>query len=125
MTDILPTRNEPWGFYGTMSHLGAPDTAWAAAFQAILDETKAPPEGVRDFLDSRLGRHFADTVTGYIGSGLVLSVALRLAIEKWQSWPTNRVHERQLGIPAGMPYLTGWAHHFAIQAEAETAGSST
>ena len=61
----LPSRNEAWGFFGTMQTAGAdPMQAWNAASAMIAAETDASPEGVRDFLDSRYGRHFADDVAG-------------------------------------------------------------
>jgi len=62
-TTILPTRNETWGFYGAMQLGGAdPMQSWNAASAMIAAETDASAEGVRDFLDSRHGRHFADDV---------------------------------------------------------------
>ena len=62
-TTILPTRNEAYGFYGTMQLGGAdPMQSWNAASAMIAAETDASAEGVRDLLDSRHGRHFADDV---------------------------------------------------------------
>ena len=66
----LPTRNEAWGFFGTMQTAGAdPMQAWNAASAMIAAATDASPEGVRDFLDSRHGRHFADDVAGGLSKG--------------------------------------------------------
>ena len=51
-TTILPTRNEAWGFFGTMQLAGAdPMQSWNAASAMIAAETEASPEAVRDFLD--------------------------------------------------------------------------
>ena len=66
-TTILPTRNTEWGFWGTISRIendlaADPAKAWAIASRRIAEVTTASPEGVRDFLDSRHGRHFADDV---------------------------------------------------------------
>ena len=62
-TTTLPSANEDWGFFGTMQHGGAdPMQSWNAASAMIAAATDASPEGVRDFLDSRHGRHFADDV---------------------------------------------------------------
>ena len=62
-TTILPTRNEAWGFFGTMQLAGAdPMQSWNAASAMIAAETDASAEAVRDFLDCRHGRHFADDV---------------------------------------------------------------
>ena len=60
---ILPTRNEAWGYFGTMQLAGAdPMQSWNVASAMIETETEASAEAVRDFLDSRQGRHFADDV---------------------------------------------------------------
>ncbi|MFN3297820.1 MAG: hypothetical protein ACK42S_14150, partial [Caldimonas sp.] len=55
----LPTCNEAWGFYGSTAGFTDADAAWAIAFPAVAKATGATAEGVRDFLDSRHGRHFA------------------------------------------------------------------
>ena len=76
-TTILPTRNEAWGFFGTMQTAGAdPMQAWNAASAMIAAATEASAEGVRDFLDSRYGRHFADDVAGGLATGLGLEEAI-------------------------------------------------
>ena len=44
--------------------------SWNAASAMIAAETEASPEAVRDFLDSRHGRHFADDVASeLVGRG--------------------------------------------------------
>lgn len=70
----LDTRNPDWGFFGTVSrdepNGRCADAAWDAAFAAIAKETGCGGQGVRDFLDSRHGRHFADTVLdGWLAAG--------------------------------------------------------
>lgn len=65
------------------------------------------PEAVRDFLDSRHGRHFADTVCDGLLSGKTLDEAIEAAVDQWQRWTTTRQMQREEGIPAGLPYLTG------------------
>jgi hypothetical protein len=116
-TTILPTRNEPWGFFGTMQLAGAdPVQSWTAASAMIAAETEASAEGVRDFLDSRYGRHFADDVMSELakaGPGK-LEEAIEAAIARWQGWRIGRRTSRDEGIPAGLPYLTGWVTHFQI-----------
>lgn len=118
-TTILPTRNREWGFFGTMMRAGqnafeAWDAASAAIANAIDDHEGHAAEGIRDFLDSRHGRHFADTVASNIHTGLPFEVALSEAITEWQGWRIDRRTSRAEGIPAGLPYLTGWVQHFAI-----------
>ena len=73
-TTILPTRNEAWGFFGTMQTASERRRrrckSWNIAASAMIAaETDASPEGVRDFLDSRQGRHFADDVASELWKG--------------------------------------------------------
>ena len=121
-TTILPTRNEPHGFWGTIGRIendpaANPAKAWAVASRRIAEETTASPEGVRDFLDSRHGRHFADDVPGELARGDTLKEAIDTAIARWMGWRIDRRTSRETGIPKGLPYLTGFANHFAIMAE--------
>jgi hypothetical protein len=115
---ILPTRNPDWGFFGTMACGGAaasdPTSAWAIAARGIAEATGGSPEGVRDFLDSRHGRHFADEVANGLWRGKDLAAAIDAAIARWMGWRIDRHTAREQGIPAGPPYLTGWVTHFAI-----------
>ncbi len=119
MTMILPTRNEAWGFTGTMRRAGAalPD-AWDRAFMAIARATDGEPGGIRDFLDSRHGRHFADSVCEFTGKGQSLEDAIHNTVRIWNGWKIGRSIQRETGIPCGLPYLTGWVHHFGLLAEA-------
>ena len=53
-----------------------------------------------------------------------LEAAIAAAIHHWQGWRISRKTERDEGIPAGLPYLTGWVQHFAVAAAmAESDGS--
>ena len=81
----------------------------------IAAETDASAEAVRDFLDSRHGRHFADDVV----SGLAKAghEHLEEAIGRWQDWRIGRRTFRDEGIRAGLPYLTGRVTHFGILGE--------
>ena len=114
-TTILPTRNEAYGFLGTMQLAGAdPMQSWNAASAMISAETEASPEAVRDFLDSRHGRHFADDVVSELsvrGPDYV-EAAIAATVARWQAWRISRWTSRDEGIPAGLPYLTGWVVHF-------------
>ena len=118
-TTILPTRNTEWGFFGTIDRIehdlaaDAPK-AWTPASQAIAAATGVSPEGVRDFLDSRHGRHFADDVANALARGDTLKDAIDAAVARWMSWTIDRRTTRDTGIPAGLPYLTGFATHFEI-----------
>jgi hypothetical protein len=120
-TTILPTRNEAYGFFGTMLLGGAdPMQSWNAASAMIAAETDASAEGVRDFLDSRHGRHFADDVLGALADLGThgLEAAIEAAVARWQGWRISRQTERDEGVPRGLPYLTGWVTHFQILDEA-------
>ena len=126
---ILPTRNPAWGFYGTMESLGFDaERAWQTASQLIATATGATdpnaygPEAVRDWLDSKDGRHFADMVHDQHQAyrdrpGDPLARAIEHAVRTYQSWTISAQTARTHGIPAGLPYLTGWVQYHAIQAE--------
>jgi hypothetical protein len=114
-TQILPSRNEAYGFYGAMRCLDQdPAAAWAVALPLIAATTGCRAEGVRDFLDSRLGRHFADEVSNQMARGLGLEPAIRAAINVHQNWRIDRSTVRREGIPDGLPFLSGWVGHFEI-----------
>ena len=69
---ILPSRNEDYGFFRTLTVCPRRDRrsadVWTLASRLIADAIGADSEdemiGIRDFLDSRMGRHFADDVIG-------------------------------------------------------------
>lgn len=119
MKTVLPTNNEAWGFWGTIRHRADPAEAWPVAFKAIATATGCADEGVRDFLDSRFGRHFADEVANHLFTGHGLQRAIEAAISRWTGWTTGRQEQRDYGIPRGLPYLTGFVTHFEIMAEAD------
>lgn len=72
---------------------------------------------MRDFLDSRHGRHFADDVANGLWKGEALAPAIDAAIVRWMGWRIDRRMSRDTGIPQGLPYLTGLVEHYAIMAE--------
>ena len=113
----LPTQNQAWGFFGSTANFADADTAWSIAFPAVAKATGASAEGVRDFLDSRYGRHFADEVHNGLHAGLGLAGAIDAAITRWMGWTISRTISRETGIPKGLPYLTGFVNHCEIQAE--------
>jgi len=122
---ILPSRNPDYGFFATLTTCPERDRrsveVWVLASTLIAKAIRATSEdemiGIRDFLDSRMGRHFADDVVGnMVGCKIDSKTAIRSAIRRWQDWRISRQLERCEGIPAGLPYLTGWVQHFAIAA---------
>ena len=114
----LLTANEAWGFYGTSGAFADAEAAWAIAFPAVLAATDGTPEGVRDFLDSRHGRHFADDVHNGIHAGLDLRVVIQSAITRWMGWTINRETAREIAMPKGLPYLRGFVLYFSLKAQA-------
>ena len=115
-TTIPATENEVWGYFGSMKdHAHA---AWPLAMTAIAEATGEPLDSVRLFLDSRHGRHFADDVRNRMLEGLALKDAIAAATRQWMGWTIGRQTSKDYGIPKGLPYLTGFVIHCAIEAEA-------
>ena len=122
---ILPSRNEDHGFFGTLTRCPLRDRrsaeVWTLASTLIAEAIGAESEeeriGIRDFLDSRMGRHFADEVVSALAGGAAdSSAAIAAAIRRWQGWRISRRNEEEDGIPEGLPFLTGWVQHFAVAA---------
>jgi hypothetical protein len=127
---ILPSRNEDYGFFRTLTVCPQRDRrsaeVWTLASRLIAEALDASSEdemvGIRDFLDSRMGRHFADDVVGNMtGCNIGLEAAIAAAIHRCQGWRIDRKTEREHGIPSELPYLTGWVQHFAVTAAMEDA----
>ena len=125
---ILPSRNDDYGFFRTLTICPERDRrsaeVWTLASRLIAEAIGASSEdemiGIRDFLDSRIGRHFADDVVGNMtGCNIGLEAAIASAIRRWQGWRIDRKTEREHGIPAGLPYLNGWVQHFGVTAAME------
>lgn len=60
---ILETQNEEHGFWGTTAiHYNQKQTQkrWNEVFETLLELSGAEPEKIRELLDARIGRHFAD-----------------------------------------------------------------
>lgn len=120
---LLNTQNEAYGFFGTITaldHKGwTAQEAWTIASTMISDATGCGPEGIRDFLDARDGRHFADEVANQAMNGTTLTDAIAAAVNTYQSWKIGKATQRRHGIPAYLPYLTGWVAHYEILDEAK------
>lgn len=76
---VLPTQNEGWGFYGTIANEYYDNDrrrydnektkiAWNIAFREVQNATGWNDKDVREWLDSRDGRHFADQCADF-GAG--------------------------------------------------------
>jgi hypothetical protein len=113
-----PSENQAWGFFGTIVQHADAEAAWPLAMTTVADATGCTPDEVRAFLDSRHGRHFADDVANALLEHQPLADAIVAATRKWMVWTINRATARETGIPQGLPYLTGFVMHAAIEADA-------
>lgn len=117
MSHILPTNNETWGFFGTIhtsQNQAVAEQAWAVASETLANTTQCDPIDIRCFLDSKNGRHFADDVCNGLAEKQPLANAVDAAVTRWMAWTISPATERNEGIPAGTPYLTGWIIHAGI-----------
>ena len=117
ISNIPQSANPSWGFYGTIGHHGDPEVAWPLAMNFIADATGCTNDEVRAFLDSRHGRHFADDVANGLTAGKIIVAAIEAATARWMGWRISIRTARDTGIPRGLPYLTGFVMHAAIEAE--------
>ncbi|MBO6886303.1 MAG: hypothetical protein JJ869_22400, partial [Marivita sp.] len=90
---ILTSRNTAYGFYGTVTTCPrrdcTSDTLWTRASTLIAEAVNAQGEaemiGIRDFLDSKMGRHFADEVIDALRSRQTnTKAAPEPTIDTWQ-----------------------------------------
>ncbi len=108
---IPTTTNHSWGFWGAMGELAS--NAWPIAVTRIAAVTQQPAEFVQLFLDSRHGRHFADTVRVGLANDHCLEEAIDASIRQWMDWKIDSAAHEQYGIPRGFPHLTGFVLHCA------------
>ena len=118
-TTIPAARVTDWGFWGTLEQHAT--DAWPLAMTQIAEATGEDLETVRDFLDSRHGRHFADDVRNELDAGRPLPDAIDAATQRWMGWTIGRQTSKDYGIPKGLPYLTGFVIHVGLMAEEEAA----
>ena len=118
-TNPIPaSKNEAWGFFGTIGHHAEPRAAWNLAMTIVAEATGCSMDEVRAFLDSRHGRHFADDVLNELHAESNLQEAIHAATQRWMGWTIGRQTSKQHGIPKGLPYLTGFVIHCEIVEEA-------
>ena len=106
---VLSTKNADWGFWGTVSLRTEPSDLWNEAFRQIktFGGEGVSKEGVRFFLDSRYGRHFADTVLDGYTAGKEKN-AISTAISEWAKKSASRKFVREIHAPlhlVGLPLL--------------------
>lgn len=117
---IPPSQNEAWGFFGTITHHAEPRAAWDLAVMIVTQATGRSYDEVRAFLDSRQGRHFADTCANHMTDDASRNgTAIAAAAQEWMGWRIGRRASDATGIPMGLPYLTGRVMEAAIAVDAE------
>jgi hypothetical protein len=82
---VLPTENEGWGFFGTGLNYHDQNQMkvfWDYTSKLLAEKLKWDPKKVREFLDSRGGRYFADSV---IDKGYMSFRNIDKAFQEWQS----------------------------------------
>ena len=65
-------------------------------------------EATQHFLDSRYGRHLADEVVNALIGRLEFPAAIDSAVAHWMRQRIESRIQDELGIPEGLPYLTGF-----------------
>ena len=105
---ILQSANESRGFFGTIGQHADSHEAWMLAVDAMGRRNGLFGRGVWAFLDSRYGRHFAEEVASAVCSGRDLAAAVDDVVERWMELRIDTLIEREIGIPEGLPYLTGF-----------------
>ena len=103
---LLPKANGSHGFCGTIRQHAEPHHAWMLAIDAVATATSASEEVVRAFLASR--SDFADEVATTICSGRDIAAAIDGVVERWMELRITPLIETEIGIPEGLPYLTGF-----------------
>ena len=115
----LPTTNTAWGFWGSIAHHADPAAAWPLAMARVAQATGLAETAVRDFFDSRHGRHLADEVANHLATGQDLETAITAAVETWTGWRIGRRLAKETGIPHDLPYLTGLVGQTLVEAESD------
>jgi len=89
--------------------------------KTIRATTEEEMIGIRDFLDSRMGRHFADDVVGnMVGCRIDTETAIRSSIRTWQDWRISRQLERDEGRRQRAACV-GWQRNRSVMSEKQKA----
>ena len=105
---VLASKNQDRGFFGRIRHHTEPHSVWALAMKAIGNAIACSDEAAQHFLDSRYGRHLADEVVNALIGRLELPAAIDSAVAHWMRRRIDSRIQDELGIPEGLPYLTGF-----------------
>lgn len=100
----VKTRNEYYGFYGTIHlALASADESWSMAIEKIAELTGHEHEDIGAWLDTKGGRHIADNVIDRLNN-TDLNSAIDEAVNKWNGFRLTGEHRRN-GAPACATYL--------------------
>lgn len=132
---VLNTENKDWGFYGTIDtaakqwpKLNA-DKAWVATFKVVSEHMDdASPEAVREYLDGRRGRHYANALIerinkdnpDYEAAAKATSEALAVSGKKYEE-----LKGRFANLSAGKPAQAGGGRGRRNDAGMRSRGSAT
>lgn len=121
---MTKSRNEAWGFFGTMGHVAGLDqaAAFAAAVELIVEASSLDANEARAFLDSRMGRHFADEVLNAMGPDYTnLRAAIAATVNTWMNRTVRRIknHPGLDRAALGLPHLVAYAIAAEIAEELE------
>jgi len=102
VTTAIASKNEARGFYGTIEQHAEPNQAWALA---VAGSRRARVAAIRPSATS--------SIAGTAGTSPIRSRrdpprAIDEAIERWMGRRIDAAIESELGIPEGLPYLTGF-----------------
>jgi hypothetical protein len=111
---VLPTENESWGFYGTIDSIRrerdpdgkgmSVDDAWRVAFGAVMKLFPGiPSKSIREFLDSKDGRHFADLLTFHLDQHPLDARKLEKAVRGAFGSAQGNYYKKALATLAGVP----------------------
>lgn len=108
-TSLLPSRNPSRGFYGTVTQAGMDARlAWPMAIRHLMAATGERVQTVVHFLDSPMGRQFADSVVDMTAQCASLEIATQCVVAQWMGWRVDPLTRRVHHLPAEVPYLIGW-----------------
>ena len=100
---IAKSRNTGAGFYGTMG--ANAEAAWPIAIEAISKATGRKGSEIRDFLDSKHGRIFADELSDRLYGGMELAEPIDHTVARWMSRKTSHDFARAYRVRLGIPML--------------------
>jgi hypothetical protein len=106
----LPQSNHPSrGFHGTVSQAGMDARlAWPMAIRHLTAATGECVQTVVHFLDSPMGRQFADSVVDMTAECASLEIATQCVVAQWMGRRVDPLTRRLHQLPTEVPYLVGW-----------------